>query len=84
MDFLEERDRKNIKRCKRKSEKKLMNKKCGSLTSTETSVYTTKVLSRQCTETLEKSLDGNPAHSRMSKVKTSLYNRASLSKKNSP
>ena len=80
MDFLEKRDRKNIKRCKRKSEKKLMNKKCGSLTSTETSVYTTKVLSRQCTETL----DGKPAHSRMSKVKTSLYNRASLLKKNSP
>ena len=37
-------------------------KRNGSITSIETSIYTTELLSRQCTETMKKSLEAKLAH----------------------
>ena len=34
----------------------------GSMTSAETAIYITEVLSKQCIETMKKPVEGNPAH----------------------
>ena len=52
-----------MKHCIKKSEKNVMKpKRRGSMTSEETSNYTAEVLSRQCTKTLEKSLETKSKH----------------------